>query len=205
MTHRTKLPSWQFAQRRVTLRRLSGVEQIGPLTWCHWLNDPEVRQHLESKGDWTPERLREWFADNNNGSLCRVYAISVNYRVTTIEVGTLKLDGVRRGGWPSVGLMIGDKSVWGKGVGTEAITKACRIAHRAGCWGGWAGIRVDNIGSRRAFNRAGFRQVGLVNSSGRKFWRSDCIFPEECPEMVAATGTWSPKPDRMVVMRRLPL
>jgi len=169
---------------------------IDPILWCRWLNDPQVRRHLESKGRWTEKRLREWVAAN---SAARIMAINVDYR----PVGTLKLDNLKRGEWATLGLMIGEKSVWGRGVGPHAIEKACRIARRAGGWGVWAGIREANQGSRRAFAKAGFHEVAQRN--GRKTTFCECagLFPEECYEMVSVVSAWSAKPPRVAVMRRL--
>lgn len=192
---------WQKSTRRVGLRRLrnwadvryqhSGLDRR---RWCRWLNDPEVREHLESVGHWTPRRLRDWV----NGSVTtlgtRLFVIVVDGRV----VGTLKMDHMAQGGWPSLGLMIGDKAIWGQGVGTAAIEKACWLAKKAGCAGVWAGIRFSNLGSRRSFDKAGFVQV--AQKDGRVYWNPDA---DMTAAIVHYIDQWSAFPARMAVARRL--
>lgn len=140
---------------RIGLRQVRDLPEarafIGLDKWCDWLNDRDVREHLESTGEWTPARLEKWIHEHGARTI-KLYVIKVDHQA----VGTLKLDHVEPGGWPSLGLMIGDKTMWGKGVGSGAIEKACRIAKRAGCAGVWAGIRTKNQASIRAFERARF-------------------------------------------------
>jgi RimJ/RimL family protein N-acetyltransferase len=60
-----------------------------------------------------------------------------------------------------VGIIIGEKSCWGKGYATETLQLAAAYAaqtlklHKL-----WAGIYADNFGSQQAFLRAGFEEEG---------------------------------------------
>jgi RimJ/RimL family protein N-acetyltransferase len=79
-------------------------------------------------------------------------------------IGTLKLSNIRQHHWScEIGLMIGDKTEWGKGCATEAIVLACRYAfetlklHRVS-----AGCYSNNPASARAFTKAGFELEGRL-------------------------------------------
>lgn len=189
-------PSGQILPKRIRLTR--DIALIGTRRWCGWLNDPEVREHLESTGAWTDQRLRGW-AVRLKYPRTRLYAIVVD----GVPVGTIKLDGVRKHRWASVGLMIGEKAYWGRGIGAAVINRACRIAHRAGCVGIWAGIRQANVGSWRAFNKVGFHQVATIGGGKRDWWAAPGCIPFEVEDLMDITKHWPDEPTRIVVMKRL--
>ena len=67
-----------------------------------------------------------------------------------------------------VSLMIGEKSLWGKGYGTRALRLFMDLIGD-GDW--WAVIRPENIGSQRAFGRCGFHNTGEKHRTGHEIWR----------------------------------
>ena len=78
------------------------------------------------------------------------------------HVGNIKLGPVlRHHGLAEVGILLGDRDARGRGVGTEAITLAASIARdRLGVRKLTAGCYASNIGSSRAFAKAGFAVEG---------------------------------------------
>ncbi len=145
---------------RIYLRevRLSDVGE----NYYQWMNDPEVTRYLEARFYPNPvERLREYVAgklgDRNNVFLAIVLKESDRH------IGNIKLGPIN---WihrfADVGLLVGEKDCWGKGYATEAIRLVTHYAFNtldlrrltAGCYDA-------NMGSAKAFLKAGWQQEGL--------------------------------------------
>lgn len=139
----------------VRLRAVTIEDVDGP--YVTWLQDSEVLRFLEAR-----------FATHTRDSLARFVTESVDnpdiffWAIEIIDeprhVGNIKLGPVNwnhsRG---EIGVMIGDRTAWGRGVATAAIAAVAHFAfdrlriHKltAGCYS-------QNIGSLTAFQRAGF-------------------------------------------------
>jgi len=136
----------------VTLTALDETAAKG--AYLEWLRDPEVIRFLESRFNQFDEDQLARFIRSKNVSENRILAgIFFEGR----HVGNIKLefDGHHRRG--ELGLMIGDKAVWGRGIARRAIALISDFAFQelpitklcAGCY-------VNNFGSRKAFEAAGF-------------------------------------------------
>lgn len=131
--------------------------------YLSWLRDPEVTRFLEARlVEHDEERLRSYVRTENENPESVLFGI---YRKSDVQlIGTLKLSNIRQHHWNcEIGLMIGDKTEWGKGCATEAIVLACRYAfetlklHRVS-----AGCYSNNPASARAFTKAGFELEGRL-------------------------------------------
>jgi ribosomal-protein-alanine N-acetyltransferase len=130
--------------------------------YVSWLNDPLVNQYLESRFQMhtlasTRAFVAEVLASRDSlflGIRTQLAAGDPSRR----HVGNIKLASIdehHRTG--EVGIMIGDRASWGKGVATAAIELLCDISRNqlslrkvtAGCY-------AANVGSQRAFEKAGF-------------------------------------------------
>jgi RimJ/RimL family protein N-acetyltransferase len=126
-----------------------------------WLNDPLVNSYLESRfEEHTLESTRAYVracVDRENSLLLGIRYLDGHDR----HVGNIKVDINSRHGLGEVGILIGEKSAHGKGIGSEAIRIVTQIARTelglrkltAGCYG-------SNKGSERAFIKAGFEVEG---------------------------------------------
>lgn len=190
-----------FAFGPVTLKRVTKVSDIGAPLWCRWLNRREVAQYTGSGGRWTPARLALWFsarigpARDAQHRHTRFYAILLG----KTPVGTLKLEQVGRGGCANIGLMIGEPKAWASGAATLALRAACQEAKNAGCAAVWAGIVMDNRGSRRAFEEADFKEIAVQSGVDVLFLTKDDVPAEVCRRVYA----WAPTPPKIAVMRRV--
>lgn len=129
--------------------------------YVSWLNTPEVNRYLESRfGEHSLESTRAYVAAMLDSP--HYLFLGIRLRASGRHVGNIKLGPVdRQHGTADVGILIGDPSAWGKGVATSAISQACTIARdclrlrklTAGCY-------ASNIGSSRAFEKAGFAIEG---------------------------------------------
>jgi len=143
---------------------------LGPITeeylpqYVVWLNDPEVVQFTTvCAGTITSEGEREWFA--------RISAADPRERHWAIvaegrHVGSCALMPHPTQAQASFGIIIGDKSAWGKGYGAAALREVLRIAfaemdlHRVHLT-----IFPENERGRRCYARCGLRQEGYLRES----------------------------------------
>lgn len=145
--------------------------------YLSWLRDPEVTQFLEARlVDYDLDRLRRYIITENERPNAVPFGMFL--RPDKRLIGTIKLSEIRAEHRKcNVGLMVGDRAIWGKGYGTEAIELASDYAfntlkmHKivAGCY-------ADNVGSARAFLKAGYNVEGKLADDrwdGRQF--VDCI------------------------------
>ena len=158
-----------------------------------WFAQPEATRFWAPRsGEWTKEKAEERFkrdAESTTG-----IAWSIAYRGETVgQTGIFAIDWVRRDG--ESGLFIGRHDLYGRGIAYEAVRLRTLFAwshlrlHRVHNW-----IALQNRGSRRANEKAGYRQIGLykgyVFRSG--VWIDDWmgeVFPEQVFTALSAPDT----------------
>ena len=89
------------------------------------------------------------------------------FAIETIEgefIGTLKIGHIDwRTGTADIGIMIGDKDYWGKGVAKESISLACNYAFDFLCLRKLSsGCAAQNIAMVKAFESIGFKKEGQI-------------------------------------------
>lgn len=156
---------------RVYLRevRISDVND----QYYKWLNDPEINQYLEIR--FVPRSLEniEKFVKRMDGKTNEPF-FAICLHEDNRHVGNIKIGPIN---WQhrcaDISLFIGDKSVWGKGIASEAIKLVTDFGFRtlnlnkikAGCYEG-------NLGSAKAFEKCGYVREGLLReqfiSEGQK-------------------------------------
>lgn len=147
--------------KRIYLRGIRPQDAEGD--YCRWMNDNEVTRYLESR--FTPhsvQSIASFITQVNESSDSVLFAIVV--RDGNTHIGNIKIGSIN---WihhyADVGLLIGSKAHWGKGFATEALNLVVEYAFRelnlhrleAGCYS-------NNIGSIKAFKKAGFIEEGIM-------------------------------------------
>lgn len=125
--------------------------------YVDWLGEPEVNRYLEV-------RFREQTRASVEAFVAAILASErdVLFGITDValgrHVGNIKLGPIdRHHGLGEIGIMIGDRAAWGKGIGTAAIRRIVDIARdELGLRKLSAGCYATNAGSRKAFEKAGF-------------------------------------------------
>jgi len=88
--------------------------------YCSWLNDSEVNQYLETKKA-TIDQLKSYIEKNNENQSCLFFGIF--FKENQKHIGNIKLEPIDfEKHKATIGILIGDKDYWGRGIGTEAIT-----------------------------------------------------------------------------------
>lgn len=170
----------QIKGQRIFLRQL--VEENVSEDYLGWMQDPLVTRYLESRDQTqTLDTLRA-FVRNLNSSP-RDYLFGIFLVQGDEHIGNIKIGSIREPHRSAdLGLIVGRRSAWGKGYGTEAIALATRHAfEQLGLNKLWAGMYAENLGSYRAFIKAGYREVGRFRQhilfDGRYI---DSILVEKC-------------------------
>ena len=122
-----------------------------------WLADEEVSRFLESRFAAQPRAAVEAYVAQLLESESDVF-FGIRDRFTGRHVGNLRLGPIsqdhRRA---EIGIVIGDRGAWGRGMASNALTVLAGIAREElGLWKLAASCYAANEGSRRAFANAGF-------------------------------------------------
>ena len=101
---------------RLRLERLS--TKFCTSTYVSWMNDPEVIKYLDSGGDYTLEKLEDFLKGVESKDM--LFWAIVDKGLDK-HIGNIKIDPFsimhHRGEY---GILIGDKTAWGKGYAKEA-------------------------------------------------------------------------------------
>lgn len=147
-------PSEQTSIRPLTL------EDVGD-HYVRWMNDPEIIRYLESRfSTHTRESISDFVAahrPDNGNYLFAIVAMPEGKHIGNIKLGPVN----RQHSHADIGILVGERDYWGRGHAGAAIELVTRFAfdvlglHKvtAGCYG-------PNVGSRKAFERAGFTVEG---------------------------------------------
>jgi [ribosomal protein S5]-alanine N-acetyltransferase len=127
--------------------------------YCRWFADPEITAYIE---DDTPRSLKqqeERFERVAHSETDVVWAILAEDR----HVGGTGLFQIH---WQSrhakSGILIGEKDCWGRGYATEAMRLRTAFAfEQLGLEKVWTTAFLENVASRRALERVGYREVGV--------------------------------------------
>ena len=141
--------------------------------YLSWLSDPEINKYLEMR--FSPpkkvENLADYISFINNSTDSILLGIFL--RVSDRHIGNIKLgpiDNNHRVG--EIGFLIGDRLQWGKGYASEAILLLTEYAFgQLGLAKLTAGCYIENKGSLRALQKAGFKEEGRMLSQ----WESGSI------------------------------
>ena len=145
---------------RITLRPLQRSDVSDE--YCGWLSDPEVTAFTESRFHTHSVQSVGEFVDRIVRSPDQLMFAVVDNE-TTRHVGNIKLGPINwRHRFGDIGVMIGDRASWGKGFATEAIRLLTDHAFSAlDLHKVTASCYHTNVGSLRAFVKAGFHQEGV--------------------------------------------
>lgn len=140
---------------RLDLRTLDSGHARGP--YLGWMRDPEVLRHLEARFQAHDEAALAAFIAGCNAA-AGTLLLGLFLRADGRHVGNIKLGPIdRHHGLAAIGILVGARDQWGRGLASEAIGLLAEHAFGAlGLRKLTAGCYATNPGSRRAFERAGF-------------------------------------------------
>jgi ribosomal-protein-alanine N-acetyltransferase len=144
--------------------------------YYNWINSTEINQYLETR--YFPRSYENIISHvkNLDGQSNEIF-FAICDKETDNHIGNIKLGPINWvHGFADISLLIGDKKFWGKGIGTQAIKAVCNFAFntlnlhklKAGCY-------ERNIGSSKAFEKAGFLKEGVL----KKQWKLNGEFCDQ--------------------------
>lgn len=130
--------------------------------YVSWLNDPEVNRFLESRYTTHTMASTRDFVAAMLASPDNLF-LGIRSRALGRHVGNIKIGPINtRHATGEVGILVGDKAAWGRGIATAAIAMLSEIARDdLGLRKVTAGCYASNVGSRRAFEKAGYVVEGI--------------------------------------------
>jgi len=140
--------------------------------YARWLNDPQVNQFLETRFTvQSVNTIEDYVRRMMNDPGQKFFAICTTKE--GVHIGNIKLGPIKKQhGTADISLFIGEKDQWGKGCASEAIYLLSKYAFdelklrklKAGCYS-------NNVGSRKAFEKTGYRLEGrltdFINFNGQ--------------------------------------
>lgn len=126
-----------------------------------WMNDPEVTQYLLLVMGVTPGMEEQWMDRVQKRDTEYVWAIVDDQNRHIGFTGIHGIDWRLR--LATTGTVIGEKSAWGKGYGTDVMRIRTKFAfeilnlHRL-----QSESRIDNIASQRALEKVGYKREGTA-------------------------------------------
>jgi ribosomal-protein-alanine N-acetyltransferase len=123
-----------------------------------WMNDTEIVQFTESRfSSHSMESIREFVqscARDPDVILFGIFDCATELHIGNIKLGPINL----RHLLGDIGIIVGRKEFWGKGIATEAISLLRDYAFsEIGLHKLTAGCYSTNFGSAKAFEKAGFQ------------------------------------------------
>jgi len=141
--------------------RLRAVESSDLVDYHRWLNDPEVIKHLKLYAPLSMSDEEAWHAAVRADPEQNVFAIEAE---TGQHIGNVALMHIN---WKDrsaeLGIVIGDKSQWGKGYGQDAIRTLLSFAfgemnlHRV-----YLRVHADHALAINAYRKCGFVEEGRL-------------------------------------------
>lgn len=137
-----------------------------PLSLAHlsedyvkWLNDFEVYKYLETGGDYSIEKLRDFLTTVEKSN---VLFYAVHIQSNNLHIGNIKIDPINlRHRLGEYGIMMGRKSEWKKGYAKEASLRIIDYCFEIlDLRKITLGVISDNISALNLYKKIGFIQEG---------------------------------------------
>jgi [ribosomal protein S5]-alanine N-acetyltransferase len=150
--------------------------------YIEWLNDFEVNKYLESRFIHQDKHTVKAFVGACQCSELH-FLFGIFLQDNMKHIGNIKLGPINtHHNYAEIGLMIGDKDSWGKGFASKAVSMITQFGFNqlkldkinAGCY-------ENNIGSKKAFERSGYKVEGFLRGqvksvNGREgIWKMGCL------------------------------
>lgn len=134
--------------------------------YVRWFADLEVIRYMSLVAPPTLEMEREWFDKASRSESDLLWAVTVGDR----HIGSTGLHAIDwRNRHAVTGNLIGDKTEWGNGYGSEAVRLRTRYAFEMlGLEKLSTQVFAENVASRRALEKSGYRTVGIAR---REYFR----------------------------------
>ncbi len=129
--------------------------------YLSWLNDEDVMQGIATSG-YNIEKLTQYVNEKIKNKSIAFFAICDN--ITNQHIGNVKIDFFdEKTNISEIGLLIGNKNYWGKGIGYEA----CKLAINYGfntmnLRKIYLAVYENNLNAKKIYDKLGFKLEGTL-------------------------------------------
>jgi RimJ/RimL family protein N-acetyltransferase len=142
-----------------------------------WINDPEVTQYLAAQPPYPVSRVQEeeWIRE----AVTQTRPPEITYAIETLadgrHIGSVSLHRVGNTAHHSeLGIVIGDKTYWNRGFGTDAITTMLRLGfEELNLNRVWLEVAADNARAIACYRKCGFIEEGRLRQDRYRNGRYD--------------------------------
>ena len=146
--------------------RLREIEREDLPNFVKWFNDPEVRRYLLFSNPMSMAKEKDWFESYLKGEDL-ILGIECQQNGKWTLIGNV---GIHRTNWQhsftNLGIVIGEKEFWGRGLGTDAIrTIVVHIFNELNL--NRVALEVFDFNSRaiKCYEKAGFVHEGIMRQA----------------------------------------
>lgn len=139
--------------------------------YISWLNDSEVNKYLEVKKENSLDELKEYIKDSIDK---KIFFWAIHVKENDKHIGNIKIDPInKRHGIGEYGIMMGDKSEWGKSYAKEASFAVIDFCfNKMNLRKMTLGVVEDNVSAVKLYENLGF----VVEGNYRKHAVYDGIY-----------------------------
>lgn len=146
--------------KNILLRPVAPADATGE--YLSWLVDKKVNQYLETRFQkWNIQKIKNYIRlvnKNSNNIFLAIIRKDKKQHIGNVKIGPIDTNHK----FAEISLIIGDKSSWGKGFGTETIKLVCDFSFRQlKLHKLTAGAYINNQASIKAFKKCGFKIEGI--------------------------------------------
>jgi RimJ/RimL family protein N-acetyltransferase len=136
------------------------------LEYLEWLNNEEVNRYLEIYEPYTTEQLQSYLEDVDKNDKMLFWAVHI--KNNNKHIGNIKIDPVNRyHGYGEYGIMMGDRSEWGKGYAAEASKAVLDYCFQQEALRKITlGVVEENTAAVNLYKKLGFETEGLYKRHG---------------------------------------
>ena len=143
--------------------RLRPPQEADLPLFVRWFNDAEVRYWLAVSEDpqLTLEAERDWYEETRSDPGRVVWCIETSEGRPIGNVGLHAIDETH--GRATLGIALGERELWGRGYGREAVRQALRYGfEELGLRRVDLNVDEDNVRAIRCYQGCGFTKEGLL-------------------------------------------
>ncbi len=144
-------------------------EKEDALLWQKWDTDPEIQAHMPELRNEAQDisTQYEYIEECENDEDGYYWSIETRDRTTIGIVSLFEIDPHHK--TVDLGIVIGDKEYWGKGVATEVVNTIKEYAFNTlGIARISAEVEEDNLPMKKVFEKTGFEQDGVFRNARAK-------------------------------------
>lgn len=125
-----------------------------------WLNDSEIMRLLGRRSPLSMAEEEKWYEEYLKTGKSKIFAIISKDGTHIGNIGIHNTDHVNRRA--TLGIMLGQKSLWGKGYGSDAVVTALRYAFKdLGLHKVSLRVFRNNARAVSSYEKCGFKKEGV--------------------------------------------